>query len=85
MSCQFVAFALDLQSKHALKDKSELLYLIRKYPEGIAVIDLKDAYPTVIEDLQVKLFLLFCCPFSFSCILSNISRILVIVQTPILL
>ena len=40
------------KSKHALKDKSELLYLIRKYPEGIAVIDLKDAYPTVIEDLQ---------------------------------
>jgi hypothetical protein len=27
--------------------------LIRKKPEGIAVIDLKDAYPTVMEDLQV--------------------------------
>ena len=69
-----MAFTLDLQSKHALKDKSELLYLIRKYPEGIAVIDLKDAYPTVIEDLQVKLFLSFFCTFSFSCIPFNIGR-----------
>lgn len=42
-----------LQSKHALKDKNQLLILIRKFPEGIAVIDLKDAYPTVMEDLQV--------------------------------
>jgi hypothetical protein len=42
-----------LQSKYDLKDKSQLLYLIRKKPEGIAVIDLKDAYPTVMEDLQV--------------------------------
>lgn len=40
------------KSKHALKDKSELLMLIRKFPEGIAVIDLKDAYPAVMEDLQ---------------------------------
>ncbi|XAR55050.1 hypothetical protein NMG60_11030426 [Bertholletia excelsa] len=40
------------KSKHDLKDKSQLLVLIRKYPEGIAVIDLKDAYPTVMEDLQ---------------------------------
>lgn len=43
-----------LQSKHDLKDKSQLLYLVRKFPEGIAVIDLKDAYPTVMEDLQVN-------------------------------
>jgi hypothetical protein len=42
-----------LQSKHDLKDTNQLLYLIRKKPEGIAVIDLKDAYPTVMEDLQV--------------------------------
>ncbi|CAL5361397.1 unnamed protein product [Camellia sinensis] len=41
------------KSKHALKDKNQLLILIRKFPEGIAVIDLKDAYPTVMEDLQV--------------------------------
>ncbi|CAL5417464.1 unnamed protein product [Camellia sinensis] len=40
------------KSKHALEDKNQLLILIRKSPEGIAVIDLKDAYPTVMEDLQ---------------------------------
>ncbi|GAV77005.1 hypothetical protein CFOL_v3_20477 [Cephalotus follicularis] len=40
------------KSKHDLKDKNQLLVLIRKFPEGIAVIDLKDAYPTVMEDLQ---------------------------------
>ncbi|XP_057421701.1 uncharacterized protein LOC130715599 [Lotus japonicus] len=40
------------KSKYGLKDKTELLQLIRKFPEGIATIDLKDAYPTVKEDLQ---------------------------------
>ncbi|KAK9276376.1 hypothetical protein L1049_005909 [Liquidambar formosana] len=40
------------KSKHDLKDKNQLLVLIRKFPEGIAVIDLKDAYPTVMDDLQ---------------------------------
>ncbi|KAJ4850569.1 hypothetical protein Tsubulata_030039 [Turnera subulata] len=40
------------KSKHDVKDKTQLTTLIRKYPEGIAVIDLKDAYPTVMEDLQ---------------------------------
>ncbi|KAJ4710240.1 Transcription initiation factor IIE subunit beta [Melia azedarach] len=40
------------KSKHDVKDKSQLLVLIRKFPEGIAVIDLKDAYTTVMEDLQ---------------------------------
>ncbi|KAG5228370.1 transcription factor IIE [Salix suchowensis] len=40
------------KSKHDLKDKSQLLVLIRKFPEGIAVIDLKDAYPNVMDDLQ---------------------------------
>ncbi|KAF8379457.1 hypothetical protein HHK36_028893 [Tetracentron sinense] len=35
-----------------LKDKNQLLVLIRKFPEGIAVFDFKDAYPTVMEDLQ---------------------------------
>ncbi|KAG6600555.1 hypothetical protein SDJN03_05788, partial [Cucurbita argyrosperma subsp. sororia] len=39
------------KSKHDLKDKNQLLYLIRKFPEGIAVIDLKDSYPNVMEDL----------------------------------
>lgn len=40
------------KSKHDLKDKHELLVLIRKAPEGVAVIDLKDAYPSVLDDLQ---------------------------------
>uniref|UniRef100_A0A2P2JXE2 Transcription initiation factor IIE subunit beta n=2 Tax=Rhizophora mucronata TaxID=61149 RepID=A0A2P2JXE2_RHIMU len=40
------------KSKHDLKDKGQLLVLVRKFPEGIPVIDLKDAYPTVMEDLQ---------------------------------
>uniref|UniRef100_A0A2N9EQG9 TFIIE beta domain-containing protein n=1 Tax=Fagus sylvatica TaxID=28930 RepID=A0A2N9EQG9_FAGSY len=40
------------KSKHDLKDKNQLLYLVRKFPEGVAVIDLKDSYPTVMEDLQ---------------------------------
>ena len=43
-----------LQSKHDLKDKNQLLYLVRKFPEGVAVIDRKDSYPTVMEDLQVN-------------------------------
>ncbi|MCH94494.1 general transcription factor IIE subunit 2-like, partial [Trifolium medium] len=41
------------KAKYGLKDKTELLQLIRKYPEGIAVFDLKDAYPTVMEDMQI--------------------------------
>lgn len=48
---------ISLQSKHDLKDKSQLLKLIRKFPEGIAVIDLKDAYPSVMDDLQVYLYI----------------------------
>ncbi|KAF6148996.1 hypothetical protein GIB67_009615 [Kingdonia uniflora] len=40
------------KSKHDVKDKSQLLVLIRKFPEGIPVIDLKDSYPTIVEDLQ---------------------------------
>ncbi|XP_031504997.1 uncharacterized protein LOC116267429 [Nymphaea colorata] len=40
------------KSKHEIKSKHELLLLIRKAPEGIAVGDLKDAYPFVMEDLQ---------------------------------
>ncbi|CAK7335492.1 unnamed protein product [Dovyalis caffra] len=43
---------LSYKSKHDLKDKNQLLVLIRKFPEGIAVIDLKDAYPNVMDDLQ---------------------------------
>ncbi|XP_077230414.1 uncharacterized protein LOC143863588 [Tasmannia lanceolata] len=40
------------KSKHDLKDKTQLLHLVRKYPKGIAVVDLKDAYLSVMEDLQ---------------------------------
>ncbi|XP_039145667.1 uncharacterized protein LOC120282903 [Dioscorea cayenensis subsp. rotundata] len=38
--------------KHDLKGKAELLSLIRKFPDGIAVVDVKDAYPTIMEDLK---------------------------------
>ncbi|PPE01849.1 hypothetical protein GOBAR_AA31141 [Gossypium barbadense] len=41
------------KAKHDVKNKNELLVLIRKYIEGIAVIDLRDAYPNVMEDLQL--------------------------------
>ncbi|KAL3647187.1 hypothetical protein CASFOL_008155 [Castilleja foliolosa] len=40
------------KSKHNVKNKDELLDLIRKFPEGVAVIDLKDSYPAVMDDLQ---------------------------------
>ncbi|CAH9072898.1 unnamed protein product [Cuscuta epithymum] len=40
------------KSKHDVKNKDQLIRLIRKFDEGIAIIDLKDAYPTVMEDLQ---------------------------------
>ncbi|KAE8727053.1 F-box/LRR-repeat protein [Hibiscus syriacus] len=40
------------KAKHNVKNKNELLVLIRKFIEGIAVIDLKDAYPNVMENLQ---------------------------------
>ncbi|XP_076885933.1 transcription initiation factor IIE subunit beta-like [Bidens hawaiensis] len=40
------------KSKHNVRDQKELLRLVRTFPEGIAVADLKDAYPTVMEDLQ---------------------------------
>ena len=47
-----------VQSKHDLKGKDQLLVLIRKFPEGLAVVEVKDAYPNVLEDLQVTLTLL---------------------------
>ncbi|KAK8953334.1 hypothetical protein KSP40_PGU009634 [Platanthera guangdongensis] len=40
------------KSKHDLKGKDQLLSLIRKFPEGLAVIDVKDSYTSVLEDLQ---------------------------------
>ena len=50
VSC--VEFAY-VQSKHDLKGKDQLLVLIRKFLEGLAVVEVKDAYPNVLEDLQV--------------------------------
>ncbi|KAL5544948.1 hypothetical protein UlMin_008732 [Ulmus minor] len=49
---------LALQSEHDLKDKSQLIYLIQKYLEGIAITNLKDSYPTVMEDFRIPGFLL---------------------------
>ncbi|XP_010538823.1 PREDICTED: transcription initiation factor IIE subunit beta-like [Tarenaya hassleriana] len=40
------------KAKHDVKDKIQLLSLIRKYPEGIAVVELKDTYRNVMGDLQ---------------------------------
>lgn len=40
------------KSKHNVRNQKELLHLVRTFPEGIAVADLKDAYPTVMDDLQ---------------------------------
>lgn len=40
------------KAKHDVKDKNQLLSLIKKYPAGIAAVDLKDAYPNVMDDLQ---------------------------------
>ncbi|XP_010449190.1 PREDICTED: transcription initiation factor IIE subunit beta [Camelina sativa] len=40
------------KATHDVKDKSQLRSLVYKYPDGIAVVDLKDAYPNVMEDLK---------------------------------
>ncbi|XP_020575135.1 transcription initiation factor IIE subunit beta-like [Phalaenopsis equestris] len=40
------------KSKHDLKSKDQLLSLIRKFPEGLAVVDVKDSYSSVMDDLQ---------------------------------
>ncbi|CAH2071088.1 unnamed protein product [Thlaspi arvense] len=40
------------KSTHDVTNKDELLALINKYPTGIAAADLKDAYKTVMDDLQ---------------------------------
>lgn len=40
-------------------DKKQLLPLVRKFSEGIPVIDLKDAYPNVMDDLQVYIICTF--------------------------
>ncbi|KAI3865346.1 hypothetical protein MKW92_016205, partial [Papaver armeniacum] len=40
---------------HDIKNKTELLCYIRKFPEGKSIIDVKDAYPVAMEDFQVLL------------------------------
>ncbi|XP_074573819.1 transcription initiation factor IIE subunit beta-like [Curcuma longa] len=40
------------KSKHDLKGKDQLLSLIRKYAEGLPVVEVKDSYSSVLEDLQ---------------------------------
>ncbi|KAJ4850568.1 hypothetical protein Tsubulata_030037 [Turnera subulata] len=40
------------KATHDIKDKAQLLTLIQKYPEGIHVLELVDAYPAVMEDLK---------------------------------
>ena len=57
ISCVDLVFVF-VQSKHDLKGKDQLLVLIRKFHEGLAVVEVKDAYPNVLEDLQVTLTLL---------------------------
>ena len=46
-----------MQSKHDLKGKDQLLHLIRRFPEGLPVVEVKDSYPTVLDDLQVTIIL----------------------------
>ncbi|CAI9089710.1 OLC1v1024330C1 [Oldenlandia corymbosa var. corymbosa] len=38
---------------HNVRNKDQLLDLIRKFQEGIAVVDLKDSYPNAIQDLEL--------------------------------
>ncbi|KAF7145929.1 hypothetical protein RHSIM_Rhsim04G0239900 [Rhododendron simsii] len=40
------------KSKHGLDDKDQVLKFIRTFPNGIDVDEVKDAYPTVMEDIQ---------------------------------
>ncbi|XP_058210262.1 uncharacterized protein LOC131322801 [Rhododendron vialii] len=40
------------KSKHGLEDKDQVLKFIRTFPNGIDVDEVKDAYPTVMEDIQ---------------------------------
>ncbi|KAE9455102.1 hypothetical protein C3L33_12995, partial [Rhododendron williamsianum] len=40
------------KSKHGLENKDQVLKFIRTFPNGIDVDEVKDAYPTVMEDIQ---------------------------------
>ena len=41
-----------MQSKHDLKSKQDLLFLIRKVPEGVPTEDLEHAYSGILTDFQ---------------------------------
>jgi hypothetical protein len=45
-----------VQSKHELKGKDDLLRLIRRNVEGLPVVDVKDSYTSVMDDLMVHFF-----------------------------
>lgn len=49
--------ALTSQATHDIKDKKQLLSFVNKSSNVIDVVDLKDAYPNVMEDLQVRIAL----------------------------
>lgn len=49
---QFDGKRFSYKSKHDLKGKDQLLHLIRRFPEGLPVVEVKDSYPTVLDDLQ---------------------------------
>ena len=60
--CLWFLILWSVQAKHQAKNKDQLLSTIRKFREGMPVIDLKDAYPNVMEDLQVASFSLLLPP-----------------------
>lgn len=67
-----------LQSKHEVKDKDQLLKLIRRFPEGMPVIDLKDAYPTVMDDLQVLIYLVSHCFHNYKVVHLSYTMLIII-------
>jgi transcription initiation factor TFIIE subunit beta len=41
-----------VQSKHEVRTKQQLISLIRKFPEGISVEEVRDTYPKVLADVE---------------------------------
>ncbi|VAI48015.1 unnamed protein product [Triticum turgidum subsp. durum] len=52
LKVQYDGRRFSYKSKHDLEGKDQLLDLIRCHQEGLAVVEVKDAYPSVLEDLQ---------------------------------
>lgn len=52
-----MSFAL-AQPKHVLTGRDQLLGLIKASENGLPVEDIKDSYPSVLEDLQVTTLVL---------------------------